>query len=46
MDTVSRTFVDKYQAEVVARRILLVHVAECWGKVESSKEQTDGDGFT
>lgn len=37
--------VDQDQAQVVARRELLVHVAERRGQVEAAEEEADGDGL-
>jgi len=41
----ARTFIDQDQTQVVARRVLLVNLAEGRSEVEAAQEQPDGDRF-
>jgi hypothetical protein len=39
-------FVDKHETEVVSSRIFLVHLSECGGEIKTTKEESDGNGFS
>jgi hypothetical protein len=41
-----RTFIDKNEAEIVAGRVFLVDFTEGRCEVETSKEETDGNGLS
>jgi hypothetical protein len=39
-------FVNEHETKVISGRVFLVDFSECGSKVKSSKEESDGNGFS